>query len=180
MISYLIISFFIFSAAGLSAETDLQSTLSLSARDPEKSGEQGLERLKKFHHESSDRSVRKKICQSLSGFKGTSVSEKAYSAAESIVQYEKESDVNLVCISSLLHLSSDRNKSCRILVHELKKLAAKKDIGNEDEALLQKIIEVIGQQKFKGAYVSLMKILESGYSVQSKNAAKKVIESLPI
>ncbi|HMV76973.1 MAG TPA: hypothetical protein PL048_15290 [Leptospiraceae bacterium] len=180
MIFYLIISLFIFSASNLGAETDLQSTLNLSAKDPEKAGEQGLERLKKFHQETGDRSVRKKICQTLSGFKNSSISEKAYSAAESIVQYEKESDVNLVCVNSLLHLSSDRNKSCRILVHELKKLAGKKDIQNEDEILLQRIIEVIGQQKFKGAYVSLMKILESGYSVQSKNSAKKVIESLPI
>lgn len=180
MIFYSILFLFSISASGLYAESDLQSTLNLSAKDPEKAGEQGLERLKKFHQETGDKTLRKKICQNLSGFKNSSISEKAYSAAESIVQSEKESDVNLICVNSLLHLSSDRNKSCRILVHELKKLAAKNDIKNEDEVLLQKIIEVIGQQKFKGAYVSLMKILESGYSVQSKNSAKKVIESLPI
>lgn len=66
MIFYLIISLFIFSASNLGAETDLQSTLNLSAKDPEKAGEQGLERLKKFHQETGDRSVRKKICQTLS------------------------------------------------------------------------------------------------------------------
>ena len=52
-------------------------------------------------------------------------------------------------------------------------------MDEEDTELMLSVIEALGIFKSKSSYIPLMKLLDSKYSIEVKNNAKEVLESIP-
>ena len=111
--------------------------------------------------------------------KKTSFRDEAYTKLHNQIISETSGDVAGTCITVISDFEERKDQTTKLLIGIIHTELKKKRVDEEDTELMLSVIEALGIFKSKSSYIPLMKLLDSKYSIEVKNNAKEVLESIP-
>lgn len=126
----------------------------------------------------SELEMRQGICSALGGFDRTSHADRALNEIKEIIKSSENHDVNYVCVMVMGNMQNNRSKAIQPLLSLIDRHLKSASINQQDVRLMNLLVNAVGRLGDKEAYVTLMRVLQSGYPAQVKKATERAIHRL--
>lgn len=136
-----------------------------------------LKNLKKDENPTFHFKVRESVCMALSDFDNSDHAASAIASIQEALLNDPNARVVQSCAQSLGEFRNNRSKAADALIARIEKNLAQKEIKYGDTGIMTVTISSLEKLRQKKAFIPLMRVIQSGYGVNVKNAADSAIES---
>lgn len=119
--------------------------------------------------------IRGSACYLLAALEGTSQKGPSIERIKKAINEDKSYMVVQNCINSLGALKDSKNEALEILTGMVEKKLKKEDINAEDVKMMSQLVTMVGRLELKSGYIPLMKVMQSGYPKEVKDATQRAI-----
>ena len=135
--------------------------------------------MNKVQSESNENSrYRSSVCGALGSFATTAVFDEAMNSAARIIETDPDPDVAIACITMMSYAKGSREKLSVTIIQRIESILEEKVINDDRVRLMNALVSTLGKLANKDGYIALVKVLQSAYPRNVKDASERAIHQL--
>ena len=119
--------------------------------------------------------IRSSSCYLMAALENTGQKTVAIQKIKKAINEDRSYQVVQNCINAIGNLKGSKTEALSILTEIVEKKLLKEDINSEDIKMMSQLVTMVGRLEHKGGYIALMKVMQSGYPKEVKDATRRAI-----